>query len=293
MTPSEKLAFLKSFFAAAKYPANAELFSKLLGEEIKSEEIHSDILRNPEDEKWRQKYLKKAKFWLPLLRFVPGVRGAAVCNSLTFGGGGKKSDIDLFLITAPNRLWTARLLTTIFFQICGVRRHGQKIEGRLCLSFFIDETAMDFEKIALKPFDPYLALWIAFLHPVFGREVFAEFAECNRDFVRKNAPIRILFEKNLENIPEKKSKKSFRLDWNHEKQTLEKKKNSPDILEKIGDVIESFFKGIFFPRTQKKARNLADTSGTILTDHILKFHNADKRAFFAEKTCRPTKNAAQ
>ncbi len=272
MTKSEKIAFLESFFATAGYPASSEIFSDLLGERVDPSEISLLTPVSEENEKWQKKYLKKANFWLPLLRFIPGLRGAAVCNSLAFGGGGQQSDIDLFLITAKNRLWTVRLLTTLFFQICGVRRHGSRVSGRLCLSFFIDETALDFQKIAITPRDPYLALWISSLLPFFGHEIFQEFAEKNRLFVSQNAPVCLRFEKNLEILPSNKT-------------TI--------FSSKRGDIFENFLKRIFLPRTQAKAKKLADSSGTIISDHILTFHNSDRRKFFAEKTCSPPKNAAQ
>ena len=271
---NEKRKFLETFFAAAKYPPDAALFSDFLGEKIDQKYPP----KNPDDEFWRQKYLKKAKFWLPILRFFPGILGVAVCNSLAFGGGGKNSDIDLFVIAKKNRLWTARVFSTLFFHFLKLRRHGKKIAGRFCFSFFIDETALDFSKIAITPRDPYLAFWISAILPIFGREIFQKFAAKNRDFVKKNTPIKIRFEKNLSKIP--KISPRFR-------PFFEKKINFFSKIwgEKIsfGDAVELFLKTIFLPRTQKKAEKLPDKSGTILSENILKFHNSDRRAFFAEK----------
>ena len=90
-----------------------------------------------------KKFLKKAKKYLPFLRFLPFIRAVAVVNSVSFGSADEKSDIDLFIITKNKHIWTARIFTTFFLHILGVRRHGKKISGRFCLSFFADENNLD------------------------------------------------------------------------------------------------------------------------------------------------------
>jgi len=215
-----------------------------------------------EHKKWSFFYLEKAWKYVPMLRFLPGVRAVAVCNSVAMGTATEDSDIDLLIITDSKKLWTARVFCTIFFHLLGLRRHGKKIAGRFCLSFFITESAMNFERIALLPRDPYLAFWISTLHPIFGRDVFLRLAEKNRNFVKKNAGIPLLF---LEKIREEPKKRPFF------QRFLEK------IFEKQWEYV---LKKIFLPRAIRKKRKLKDDSGIILSEHILKFHNSDKRKEF-------------
>jgi predicted nucleotidyltransferase len=178
-----------------------------------------------EQKKWSKKYLKKAKEIVPWLRFFPGIRAAAVCNSVALGTAEKGSDIDLLIITASGKLWTARIFSTLFFQMIGMRRHRKKIAGRFCLSFFVTKEALCFEKIAIKPKDPYLAFWVSTLVPIFGKESFETILKKNSDFVMENGSISIVFQKTLEQTAAESS-------W-------------------IRNVLETIF-GVWFERAMKK-----------------------------------------
>lgn len=268
---------------------------------------------------WSKKYLKKAHKWLPFFRFLPGVRAVAVCNTVALGTADKNSDIDLFIITASGKLWTARIFCTLFCQILRIRRHHKKVAGRFCLSFFVTENFLDFEKIAIEPRDPYLAFWISSLIPIFGKEVFKKILEKNKNFVQNNGGIGIRFEneKNMADflkdvkdekdsqlssvakeifqvsVTEKNEKiipsKQREMEGN-ELRGLLKKQNATagqaPLLKKVGEFLlgswfESLVKKIFLPRTLKKKAKLKDQSGTIVEDDILKFHNSDRRREFS------------
>jgi hypothetical protein len=58
------------------------------------------------------------------------------------------------------------VFATAFFGLLGVRRHGNKVSGRFCLSFFAVENA-DLGKIAIEN-DAYLYEWARRLVPVDG-----------------------------------------------------------------------------------------------------------------------------
>jgi len=77
----------------------------------------------------------------------------------------EKSDIDLFVITAKNRLWLVRICMTSYFFITGLRKTSAKHAGAFCLSFFIDTDALDFSEIAIED-DIYLFYWILTLKPI-------------------------------------------------------------------------------------------------------------------------------
>ena len=47
----------------------------------------------------------------------------------------KNSDIDLFIVASAKHLWLVRLLVSLITQIKGLR-HNNKIDNRLCLSFY-------------------------------------------------------------------------------------------------------------------------------------------------------------
>lgn len=82
----------------------------------------------------REKLINK---YGPKLAYVPFVRSVSLAGSQALGQEKSSSDIDLFIITAPRRMWTARTFVTAYFHIFGVRRHGKFIANRFCLNHYI------------------------------------------------------------------------------------------------------------------------------------------------------------
>lgn len=259
MNKKEHITSIWNFFQKIKHNPSAEEVSDFLGESVEKNEIPEKNPRFSEDEYWRKKYTKKGFFWARILRFLPFVRGIALCNSLAMGNAEKKSDIDLLIVTATGRMWTARIFVTILCHILGIRRHGKKVAGRLCLSFFLSEDALTCENFALKPKDPYLAFWVSSLQPIFGREIFKKMAKENQDFAKENGNIVLRFEKQLSKIP----------------------KNGESFLEKmLGEKFEQWIQKKWKPKTLAKYEQLADKSGTVISEKMLKFHNSDQREKF-------------
>ncbi len=214
------------------------------------------------DNVWNRKYLQKAKRWIPLLRHLPGVRAAFLCNSVALGTATQHSDIDLFIVTDASRLWVARCFVTCILHILRLRRHGNNIAGRFCLSFFATENALNMEKIALQPHDPYLALWTATLIPVFGSSVANTVIAQNQEFVSRSLGAAVRFSADLAEI----SKGDSRI------------RTSLEIA--FGRRWNQLLKTLFLPRAEHKKARLVDASGTIISDEMLKFHNTDRRGSF-------------
>jgi hypothetical protein len=70
-------------------------------------------------------------------RHLPFVRSVALLGSQAMGQARPNSDIDLFIITDPRFIGLARFFLTLYFQVLGVRRHGQKIANRICLNHYL------------------------------------------------------------------------------------------------------------------------------------------------------------
>src|SRR3989344_1765986 len=88
-----------------------------------------------------------ARKGVKVLRFLPFIKFIGLGNNAGNNNLRPDSDIDLFIITASNRLFTARFLITLVLGLMRLRRHGQKITNRLCLSFYVSEDDLDFSKI--------------------------------------------------------------------------------------------------------------------------------------------------
>lgn len=125
------------------------------------------VTRRMDCDRIKKKLWKKVEQWKWIFRFIPFIREVYVCNSLALGNIHEESDIDLFFVTAKNRLFLARFFTVFFFQLFGIRRHGAHIRGRFCLSFWKTEDSPFISP--LSPEDPYLFFWQKSLISIYSR----------------------------------------------------------------------------------------------------------------------------
>lgn len=203
---------------------------------------------------------KKAQKYIKYISWIPGLKMVAVCNSLSMFATKPNwdSDIDIFIVTCPKRLWIVRILSTIIFQILWVRRHWNKIKKRFCLSFFVTEKWMDFSSFAIEN-DIYLGYWIYYMKPILNKDnTYNKFVEINCSS----------FWNILENINSNYSLQ-FLKTYSRYNYKLDK--------SKLLDLLELILKKTFLPKTLKHKEKLGNPFGLIVTDDILKFHDNDKR----------------
>lgn len=197
-----------------------------------------------------QKYSKYIS-WIPWLKMV------AICNSLSmYATKWNWSDIDLFIISSKNRLWLVRFLVTCIFHILWVRRYGDKIKDRFCISFLVSENAMDFSEFAIKN-DIYLFYWIYFLKPIVNKDGTYE------KFIKENKTLWIN-ELMLHGDNKAYILKSWRYISFFDKC-------------KIFDFLNYICKKILKNKTLRHKKRLWDPFGLIVSDDILKFHDNDRR----------------
>ena len=99
---------------------------------------------------------------------------------MAFGNVKETSDIDLLIVTRHNRIWLGRFFATGLMQLFGMRRRGPLVAGRICLSFFVTEDALNFRNLSLEPEDIYLPYWISTLEPLVGDNVYRNLMNQNR-----------------------------------------------------------------------------------------------------------------
>jgi predicted nucleotidyltransferase len=116
-----------------------------------------------------------------LIRF-PYVRGIAISGSLSKNFADDDSDIDLFIITAKNRLWIARTLMHAFKKLTFL----VKKEGYFCMNYYIDEEQLEIVEKTL-----YTAIEIVTLIPLQGDDLFERFYTANA-WTREHLPNKIM-----------------------------------------------------------------------------------------------------
>jgi len=211
--------------------------------------------------------IEKTQNYSKYISWIPWLQMLAVCNSLSMYATKEKwSDIDLFIITSKNRLWSVRILVTLIFHILWVRRHWNKIKERFCLSFFIDETAMNFSNFAIEN-DVYLYYWIQYLKPIVNKnDTYERFIEANEE---------LWIDK------EKLDKDSVKYLIYYRPPTpasfLWRIKLIRNIKTYFWNIFEQICKNTFLPKTLAHKKKLWDPWGLIVGDHILKFHDNDRR----------------
>ena len=206
MTPSraQELAVLRSVTYAAlfDYPLTlAQLHASLIGVRADADTVaawwktseflqatvdHQDGLYFPSGrcdllrtrtrrEALSRDLLDRDRRILTVVAGMPFVRMVALSGSLAHLNAETSADLDLFVITAPHRVWSVTLSLLVIARLFGWRR-------RLCLNYVVSENALRVE-----PADLFSANQIIHLRPIVGDDVFARFVDAN-PFVREFYP---------------------------------------------------------------------------------------------------------
>ncbi len=132
---------------------------------------------------------RRLRFVAKFLEFVPFIRGVAVNGSQALGQERKNSDIDLLIITDEQFMWSARTFVTGFFQILGLRRHGQNIANRFCLNHYVAGP-----KLMEHGQNLYTALEYLKLRPIAFSLAVQEFKHRNIEWIAQVFPNAVRFE---------------------------------------------------------------------------------------------------
>ncbi len=124
----------------------------------------------------------KIQVYLKLINLFPQIRLVGLSGSVAMMNAEKSDDIDLFIITARNRLWTGRFIAVALASILRIRRlriaHEElSTKDKVCLNLFFDEKRMevpDFKKTA------YVAHEILQMKPLIIRgDIYNRFLKAN------------------------------------------------------------------------------------------------------------------
>ncbi len=118
-----------------------------------------------------QNKLNSAIGVIKIIAKIPTIKFIGLSGSLARENADFNADVDLFIITARNRLWISRLLSLIILQFLKRRRKRsvKYAPDSICLNFFMDEANLDFSK---NHQDLYTAYELIQLKPLFDRANF-------------------------------------------------------------------------------------------------------------------------
>jgi predicted nucleotidyltransferase len=140
------------------------------------------ITRRHEGNKKAAELIKIAGGVSDMLIKFPYVRGIAISGSLSKNFADENSDIDLFIITAPNRLWIARTLMHAFKKLTFLVNK----QDYFCMNYYIDEQELEIVEKTI-----YTAIEIVTLMPLQGDVQFERFYSANA-WTRNYLPNKIM-----------------------------------------------------------------------------------------------------
>lgn len=84
-------------------------------------------------------------WYLKILSYIRPITLIGYSGSMALYNAKKEDDIDLFIITSCNRLWTGRFIALFLAQCLGVRRKRgeQNVQNKVCLNLFFDEKKLE------------------------------------------------------------------------------------------------------------------------------------------------------
>lgn len=129
-----------------------------------------------------QRFFKRGVWFARIAGWLPGVRMVALNGSMVTGKFHSQSDIDLYIVSAKKRIYTARVLTLGLATILGIKRTKTKIAGRICLNRYAAE---DFLEIT--PPNHYHAKVFYNQFPLFGtKDLVDKYISANQWMKRYN-----------------------------------------------------------------------------------------------------------
>ncbi|OIP58045.1 MAG: hypothetical protein COX79_03355 [Candidatus Levybacteria bacterium CG_4_10_14_0_2_um_filter_36_16] len=131
----------KNFSKLFKYPIEG-LGKKDKFYFLKGKEFLVDVRKKREEISIRK--IKKAKRIAQILSLIPPVLLIGISGSLSMNNCKKTDDIDFFIVTKKNTLWTTRFLVTFILIMLGEKRQRGNLLAidKVCTNMFLGEDAL-------------------------------------------------------------------------------------------------------------------------------------------------------
>lgn len=203
--------------------------------------------------------IKRAQKATRLFRLIPSVKLVAVSNLIGHHNLRAGSDIDLFIVSSPGRLWLTRFFCAGFMKILGWRpRRGNK-QDKICLSFYAATTGLAMDSLRLDGGDAYFEHWLMGLYPVYDKDRYLDYLRFKNPWLKDLFPNSYLL------------KESFSADY-FSHNLLDR------LLFSVANAAEPMVKKIQYKILPPAlASQVGKGTGVILSDHLLRFYLDDRR----------------
>lgn len=195
--------------------------------------------------------IKIARRFARVFSLLPLVRMVALANSLGQYNSRAESDIDFFIISAPRRVWLARLYCTGLAKLLNRRPNATNKKDKICLSFYVGADRLCLDDLRLQGEDPYFDYWRRSLVLLYNKDkTYERFSEANG--------------------------------LSSDSMTVEAS-TSPGhniFLDKL-EILAKKFQLAILPAGLKA--NMNNSDGVVINDSILKLYRRDRRREYAEK----------
>lgn len=127
-----------------------------------------------------EKKIKKMRAVVRLFACVPSIELVGITGGLSMMNARSHHDIDLFIITRPQRLWTGRASAVATAEFFGVRRRRNDlvVRDRICCNLFFDASDL---AVPVQKRNRYVAHEIVQMKPVISKHhIYERFLQANR-----------------------------------------------------------------------------------------------------------------
>ncbi len=218
----------------------------------------SDIIEHERRERVSARKRRRAQGVTRWLARIAGTRFVAVCNTTSRSHARDESDIDFFVVTKRGTLWQTRAWAALPFRLLGMRpRTDRLVCDAVCLSFFVDETALNLSSFMLAGDDPDFRHWFLSFLPLYDDGIGEAFWRANVSLTERY-PFALSW---ITNPALRVSRPWFRIP-------------TPTWLERCARVLQLRA----MPSTLRSRMN-KDTT-VVVNDSVLKFHLLDGRATY-------------
>lgn len=142
---------------------------------------YSTILKNyPVLASYSRNKRNKVKLYIRLLSAFSQIKFVGVSGSLAMNSASLNDDIDLFIITASDRLWTGRLICILLADVLNMKRQRgvRTAKDKVCLNLFFDESHL---RVPEKKQTEYGAHEVLQVKPLINKgQTYERFLEANR-----------------------------------------------------------------------------------------------------------------